>query len=434
MKSMSSSLILMFAIALFAMFFGAGNFVLPPIIGMNAGESWFNAVLGFAASGIIAPFLGILAVVLAGKTFQDVGNRVSPVLTTILTTIVIFCIGPFIAIPRTGASFFEVGVLPIYNEADAVWTSILFYLLVFGLSLSPSKIVTIIGKYLTPVLILFIIILIGAGLFTNSNVSPRIDHIKLPVFEYAFYEGYQTMDALASIFFATLLISAARNKGYVSLAEKKHVVLKAAGLAMAILFVVYAGLIYLGASFGVISDEMTSSQLLLQISTEILGNNGVYVIAIIMFLACLTTSVALTASFAMYFMRLTNGRLGYHEGVILCIIISIMLSIASFEEIMNYGAGLLAFVYPLILMMVIFYLLFNKYVESNVPYLMAIFCTCIISVLSILPRYDITIFENIRKYLPLYKQGLEWIIPSLLIFLIANILIKKRSSYKSLKI
>lgn len=283
-------------------------------------------------------------------------------------------------------------------------------------------------------MILFIIILIGAGLFTNSKVSPRIDHIKQPVFEYAFYEGYQTMDALASIFFATLLISAARNKGYVSLAEKKHVVLKAAGLAMAILFVVYAGLIYLGASFGVISDEMTSSQLLLQISTEILGNNGVYVIAIIMFLACLTTSIALTASFAMYFMRLTNGRLGYHEGVILCIIISIMLSIASFEEIMSYGAGLLAFVYPLILMMVIFYLLFNKYVESNVPYLMAIFCTCIISVLSILPRYDITTFENIRKYLPLYKQGLEWIIPSLLIFLIANILIKKRSSYKSLKI
>src|SRR5690606_21411595 len=99
----------------------------------------------------------------------------------------------------------------------------------------------------------------------------------------------------------------------------------------------------------------------------------------------------------MYFMLLTNGRLGYHDGVILCIIISIMLSIASFEEIMNYGAGVLAFVYPLISMMVIFYLLFNNYVESNVPSLMAILCTSIISVLSIMARYDITTCDNIRK-------------------------------------
>ena len=172
MQNKSSIVILTLGFALFAMFFGAGNLILPPYIGLLAKDNWVEAILGFAASGIVAPFLGIIAVLKSGDSFTDLGKRVNLKLALALATIIMLCIGPIVAIPRTGATTFEVGILPLMPEASAIWSSIIFFAIVLVLSISPSKIVDIIGGYLTPLLLILLTILVVIGIL-NPDIIPQ---------------------------------------------------------------------------------------------------------------------------------------------------------------------------------------------------------------------------------------------------------------------
>lgn len=433
MKSNYTSLILVFGIALFAMFFGAGNFLVPPTIGSQVGDSWFEAIIGFGASGILAPFVGILAVVLSGKNFSDLGNRIHPLLTTILATIVILCIGPLVAIPRTGATIYEVAVKPVYENSSAIWTSILYFLAVFILSLSPRKIVDVIGKYLTPILLLCLLVLIFAGISYSITSQTEIKYLKSgEAMSLAFQEGYQTMDVLASIFFAGILINAARNKGYVSEVDKNKIVIGAGYVAMILMLLVYGGLIYVGSHFSLESENFTKTELLLNIASQLFGSNGIYLVSLAMIIACLTTSVALTASFGYFFARITNNKLGYHEGVITCTIISIVLSISSVDQMLEYAYGTLTFIYPIVLVMILFVLLFGKYVISRTPYLVAVVTATVFSLIGLLglSKYGYSDMAAIKQSLPLSAHNLEWLLPSLLAFLISTFVMKKYNPLK----
>ena len=104
--------------ALFAMFFGAGNLLLPPLIGVEVGSNYFVAMLAFGLTGILLPFTGILSVVFSGNSFNDLGHRVNKHLAAILGTIIMACIGPLIAIPRTAATTYEVGLKPFFPDLN----------------------------------------------------------------------------------------------------------------------------------------------------------------------------------------------------------------------------------------------------------------------------------------------------------------------------
>lgn len=424
MNTNTTYLMIIFGIALFAMFFGAGNFVLPPSIGASVGSSWLEAWIGFGSSAILAPFLGIIAVVLSGKNFSDLGERINPTLTTILATIIILCIGPLLAIPRTGATLFEIGVKPVYEEASAIWTSVLYFIAVFILSLSPSKIVDVIGKYLTPLLVLILFAFIIAGVFYSGDLSD-VSVSSATAMTNSFTEGYLTMDVLASVFFAGLLIQAARNKGFVSNQDKQKIVIGAAAIAAGLMLLIYGGLIYLGAHSGTEVVNMNKSELLLNISTNLFGDFGPLLMSLSMLLACLTTSVALTASFAYFFARLTNNKLGYHEGVITCTIVSVVLSISSIDEMFGYAAGVLTFIYPVVLVMVLFVLIFGKYVSSRTPYIVAVITVSVFSLISLLSdeKYNLDAFKDLRDNLPLHTLNVEWFLPSLLAFIIAAFMV-----------
>ena len=428
MKPNYTILSLIFGIALFAMFFGAGNFVLPPFIGYNVGEYWLEAIIGFAISGILFPFLGILAVVKYGKNFSDLGERVNPLLTTVLSIIIILCIGPFVAIPRTGAIVYESAIKPIYEPSTPIWTSIIYFTFVFIFSLSPRKLVDILGKFITPILLILLIILIVLGFVNSDEVSATTLNSSLDAINYSFNEGYQTMDVLASVFFAGILINAARNKGYVSVKEKNKIVVGAASVSLVLLLVVYGSLIYLGAHLNGLSSDVTSNDVLMHIANNALGENGIYLFSLAMLLACLTTSVALTAAFAYFFARLTNDRMGYYEGVIICTIISIVLSISSFDEIISYTSNLLMFIYPIIIVMILFVLLFGDFIDSRKPYLYTVLVTAIVSFIVVLSNsnYQGSQLKELVSYMPLKNQNLEWLLPAIIVFVLTSFFYRKR--------
>lgn len=429
MQNKNTIVILTLGFALFAMFFGAGNLILPPYIGLLAKENWVEAILGFAATGIIAPFLGIIAVVKSGESFIDLGKRVNLNLALVLATIIMLCIGPIVAIPRTGATTFEVGVLPLMENASPIWSSIIFFAIVLVLSIRPSKIVDIIGGYLTPLLLILLALLVVVGILNPSIVPQQTTLPSIDSFAMAFQEGYQTMDVLASVIFAGIIISAAKQKGFTILKDRTSIVLKSGILAMGCLLFIYGGLIYLGATTDYQFTETSSrTQLLLHISTSVLGQYGTLAISLSMALACLTTAIALTCAVGTFFAELTNNKLGYAEGVILCTLISALFSINTVDDIINYAGSILGFVYPITFALVIYVVVFGNIVKNKTPYVVALLVTAFISTFRVFQHFNIgaETIAYYKSFIPLSNHNLEWVVPSLIAFLLTAFLTKSK--------
>lgn len=415
--------------ALFAMFFGAGNLILPPILGLSSSSSWFYAIVGFAITGVIATFIGILAVVVSGDNFSDVGNRINPIFSTIITFICIISIGPLIAIPRTAATTFEIGVRELSPGTSPILSSIIFFIITLLLSISSSRVVNIIGKYLTPTLLIILLGLIFKGIFSPLNTSLEVNYSNLEAFTNGFKEGYQTMDLLASFIMAGIIITAIKGKGYTKESDKKLVTIYSGLIAMSALILIYGGLVYLGATSGYeLTGTDDRTQLLLHISKGLLGSWGTILLAICVALACLTTAIALTSASADYFSKLTKGKISYKAFVLIVCIIGGYLAVQGVDTILQVAFPFLAVIYPITVCMAIYVVLFGKKIKTKAPYIVTILITSIIAIMGLFVNLDIQAdtFENILNNLPLQAYEIPWLIPSLIGFIITWLITKSR--------
>ncbi len=428
MKGKKLSNILTLGFALFAMFFGAGNLLLPPLIGVEVGSNYLIAILAFGLTGIILPFTGILSVVFSGDSFNDLGNRVNKNIAKILGTIIMICIGPLIAIPRTAATTFEVAIKPFFPETNPIWGAILFFTITLILAIRPSKVVDIIGNYLTPILLVLLTLLIIIGIIHPTSVLYPSKLTMVDSFSKGFIEGYQTLDVLASVIFAGIIVSAAHNKGYTEPKNKSQIVIIAGILSTSCLLIVYGGLIYLGATSGNSNPDISRAELLVDISINILGHYGLIAIALCMTFACLTTAIALITAVGTFFSELTKSKLSYTFLVVLCVLISFILSIKGVDEIINFAYPPLAFVYPITITLVIYIVLFGKFIKSKTPYIYALFASTIVAILSLLKllgNFDASTIHNLNK-IPFFEYDLGWIVPSIIGFLIGILIDKFR--------
>lgn len=421
--------------ALFAMFFGAGNLILPPFIGLMSGNQWGVSLLGFFITAIIAPFLGVIVVTKSGITFTDLGRKVHPLLIDILALLIILCIGPLVAIPRTGATTFEVGFKPFFPELSNVVFAVVFFLIVLVLSISKAKIVDIIGKFLTPILLISLFALIFLGIINPiKSVEMTSEIPDGQAFTFGFVEGYQTLDVLASVIFAGIIIAAVMNNGYTSAKERVSITIWAGLISTLALLIIYGGLIYLGATSDYLESgsksisDISRTDLLLHISTSVLGKAGMLVMAIAIAFACLTTAIALTSATGSIFEKMSKGKIPYRLGVSLCTIVSVFLSINGVDKIITYAVNILLFIYPIVFTLILCILLFGRFVEAKTPFIAAIFVTSLLSVVSVVKNLGlewIFLFE-LKEMLPLNRYHLEWLLPSLVTFIIASFLSKKK--------
>ena len=204
---------------LFALFFGAGNLIFPAQLGQYAGTNLLPAILGFLITGVGLPFLGILAMGVSGsRNLQELASRIHPIYAVIFTSLLYLTIGPFFAAPRTGAVAFDIGIAPFVSEGFTQVALIIFTLLFFGvtlwLSLNPAKIVDRIGKILSPGIIILLLVLLVMVIVQPMGAigSPQEAYVS-GAFMKGFTEGYNTMDALASLVFGIIVINVIRSMG-----------------------------------------------------------------------------------------------------------------------------------------------------------------------------------------------------------------------------
>ncbi|WP_131026592.1 branched-chain amino acid transport system II carrier protein [Clostridioides difficile] len=414
--------VIVIGFALFAMFFGAGNLIFPPYLGVLSGSSWLVAFIGFLfADGGLA----LLAVIAATKFNGDTSkmfSRAGKGLSIALGCAMVICIGPLLAIPNTT---YEMGILPtIGSGISPVIFSIVFFALVLVLTIRPSKVVDIVGSILTPALLIALAVLIVKGI-----VSPlgeiRDSSLIQNVFAEGITQGYQTMDALAASVFASIIIMSVIAKGYTGEKEKMKATISAGVIAVIGMALVYGGLCYLGATVSQqYGQDVQQTALIVAITAALLGTTGKILLAIIVALACLTTAIGLSSAAGQYFSTLTDGKLKYEHIVIVVCVFSAIISNFGVSTIIQFSSPILSMVYPATITLVILALFSNKIKNDNV-FKCAAYMALLVSVLTVATSFGIKI--PLVNSLPFASLGFNWIVPVVIAGIIGNFIPSKSS-------
>jgi len=405
--------VLVVGVALFAMFFGAGNLIFPPFMGLIAGSHWAAALAGFLITGIGMPLLGIMASARAGGSVEHLAGRVSPLFGRILSIVVILAIGPLLAIPRTGATTFELGVLPIAPGFSAALFSVIYFGITLYFALNQSSVIDKIGKILTPALVVTLALIILRGVFTP--LGPLVDQGLQNPFARGFREGYQTMDAMASIVFAEIIIAALVYKGYKSVTDQVKLASHAGLIAAVGLGLVYGGLMYLGATAATRFPATTErTTLLVGITQSLLGGTGKFALGLAVALACLTTSIGLTATVGDYFSQLSKGRLGYRTICVATVIFSGVFATVGVTTIVNLAVPLLVTVYPVAIVLILLTMA-EPLVTNRLVYVGAVVGALATSIPEALTAASVPIaaVNAVVARIPLAGYGFPWMLPAL---------------------
>lgn len=414
--------ILIIGFALFSMFFGAGNLIFPPFIGMTSGSSWLTSFLGFVIADVGIILLSINAVAKAGS-FQNVVFKAGKRFGVSLEIIMMLCLGPILVIPRTAATTFEMSIMPITSSLNSVVFSIIFFGLTFILTIKPTKVMDIIGKFLTPVLLIALALLIGKGVLQPLGKLNNVNSDGL--FINGLTQGYQTMDALGIGGVTALIMSSFISKGYKDKKENISMTLKSAIIAGIGLILVYGGLAYLGATVSTVYDKSISqTALLVNITNSLLGRNGIIILGVIVAFACLTTAIGLTSVTAKYFEDVSNKKIKYSHLVTIICLFSAVASNLGVDKIISIAAPILTVIYPVSILLV-FMSTFNKFFISPSVFKGAAFATLLISFLNVADSLGFTI--NFIHKLPLSSLGFNWVIPAIIGGLLGKLIIKDKN-------
>ena len=412
--------------ALFSMFFGAGNVIFPPYLGFGAGTQWVNGFLFYFIADIGLALFALFTLLKVGGS-ENITGRIGSVASNILMSAIILCIGPMVAIPRTAATTFEMSVAPLISGVSPVIFSVAFFIVVLLLSIRQSAVIDVVGKVLTPALLIGLLVLIIKGIISplGSIVNPHVDSSFVIV--NGIKSGYQTMDVLAALAFGIIILKSAQEKGYSDARESSKMIRAAAVIAGVLLLIVYFGLTYLGAtSASLFSLGISRAELVIGIVERLLGKVGLVIFAVVVALACMTTAVALVSSAASFFEKLTKGRLSYATLVIIICVSSAVISNLGLDRIVAVASPILDIVYPPPLVLIALSWFGDRL--SRGVYRWAVIGALIASVLSTLSLYGVSV--PIVNTLPLASLGLGWIVPAAGFGIVAYVISRLRKMRK----
>lgn len=338
--------------ALFSMFFGAGNLIFPPSLGRNMGDQLLPAFFGFSISAVGLVLLSAIATIRAGGTIESVARHLGGPLSMAFGGLILICIGPGLAIPRTAATSHEMLAGAFLPGLSPLITSVFFFAVTLFFVIKPSRVVSGLGLVLTPVLVAILVLLIGKSFL--FPLGPMTNTGATEVFSQSFLEGYQTMDALAALAFSIVIIKDFQRRGMKDPKQVVRCTAFASIFAALGLVLVYGGLMYIGAttsSLGV--EDLGRVDLLLFSVDKLSGNTGKMLMTIAMYLACLTTAIGLTSTFSDFMERLTKGKIKARIWSILCVTASAILAVQGVDQIVAISAPILVAVYPISIALIV---------------------------------------------------------------------------------
>lgn len=403
---------------LFALFFGAGNLIYPPTLGLDAGFSYWAAISGFILTGVGLPVLAVIAISFVKDDARELADRVHPLFGLTFTSAAFLTIGPFFGIPRAATVAYEMGIQPFTSGPSSIFLFIftaIFFILVYIISLNPSKMVDQIGLVLTPILILAIIALcVGSFFLLNNPLStPNGKFMNSPFFA-GFAEGYLTMDAIGALAFGMIVIHALKERGVTQPKELAQSVLKAGIIAGTALIVIYILIGWVGTQMTPFKPFANGGEILSVAASVMYGNFGTLLLGIIVILACFTTAVGLVVAAGQFFANATN--LSYRLIVFIITAGSFIIANQGLSLIISYSVPVLAFIYPIMIVLILLSFIHPFFPISTFVYRGAILFTAIISLYDGFIEFGFS-FPKAAKFmhmLPFSEIGLSWVVPALI--------------------
>jgi len=408
-------------LALFAIFFGAGNLIFPPSIGNSAGVSWISALMGFSLTGVILPVLAVYAIYNTGGTVEALTRPIGNWFYKAFNTVMMVCIGMVVTIPRMSATTHELGVSQIIPTIPLLVSVLAFFAICFYFAMDQSNVIDKIGKWLTPVLVIILIILIGKGVLDPIGAAVHTEAKN--VFANAIIAAYQTGDVGTGLLCAPIFLAAIVSYGYKGKQSKK-VALGGMAIAAIGLIAVYGGLLYLGAtSSGIITNPGSDTELLASIAYRVIGNLGKALLAICVVFACLTSAIGVMVISSQFLNELTKEKLGYKTWVLIMCIVGATIGSLGVGAIVEITLPIFLVIYPVIIVLVLLGA-FDRLVPNAGAYKGTVLFAFLVSVVETISSYGITIpgVTKLILHLPLQSSGFAWAVPSIIGFILGAFL------------
>lgn len=398
---------------LFAFFLGAGNIIFPPLAGQLAGENLMPAMTGFLITAVGLPLITIVAIAVAGGSWEHLTKDLPKRAAMIMAVLIFIIIGPAFAAPRTGLVAYEMAVKPFF--VDAVQShltifSILFFAVAMFFAWSQGKLIDVIGKVLTPVLFLGLIIL-AVAVFVDPQgemIAAHGEYLTHPL-QKGFLEGYNTMDTFGSLMFGVLIVDALRQKGITEQKATAKYLISAACIAAAGLTFVYVSLFYLGATSAAVASGADNGGVVLSLYVQSLfGPYGQIVLSVIVLLACLTTAIGLVSACSDYFSSLTP--LSYKTWVIINGVACAVVANVGLSQLIALSVPVLFALYPVAIALVALTFLRKKLPNPKTAYRVVILVSLMFALIDAakVAGIDVSAFNM----LPLFDIGMGWLLPT----------------------
>ncbi|MCI6271641.1 MAG: branched-chain amino acid transport system II carrier protein [Erysipelotrichaceae bacterium] len=435
---------------IFGLLFGAGNLIFPVYLGYLSGDKLFMSSIGFLISAVGIPLLGLIGAAISKKdSLFELAKPISRKYSLFFTVILYLTIGPFFAIPRTSTVAYAVGITPFLSEEmikiGLLIFTIVFFLLVLIFSLKPNNLLDYVGKYLTPIFLILLSILLINSIFNPINAfqSASSEYSKNALI-LGLYEGYNTMDGIAVLAYSIVIISAIRGLKVTDSNRIAKEIFKSGVIMSLFLGIIYIALIYLGATSSTLFENAENGSVILStVSKHYLGIFGSVLMALIIIFACLKTAIGLVVSSSEMFYEMFNKKISYKTYVFIFTGISFLIANIGLSNIIQFSIPVLLFIYPLAIVLIILCLMFPIIKNNKYIYFYSTLFTLFVSVLTLIKSINelfmkyynetnIEIFNKLssltsyfsifHKYIPWFNIGFGWVLPSLIGFLIGVIL------------
>ena len=433
MKVLKGQDILALGFMTFALFVGAGNIIFPPIVGLQAGPNVWMAALGFLVTAVGLPVVTVIALAKVGGAMDALSSPIGKVAGTVLAAVCYLSVGPLFATPRTATVSFEVGLAPLTGESPLALFlySLVYFVLVFWISLYPGRLLDTVGRFLAPLKIIALAILgVAAFALPAGDVGVAEPAYVAAPFSQGFINGYLTMDTLGALVFGIVIVNAIRSRGVESPRLITRYAIIAGLIAGVGLALVYISLFRLGSDSHAIAAGASNGAAVLHAYVQhTFGTLGSSFLAVLISLACLVTAVGLTCACAEYFSRVLP--LSYKTLVILLAAFSLLVSNLGLTKLIQFSIPVLTAIYPPCIALVALSFCKDFWQEQGrivAPVMLVAFLIGVVDAVKGSAWGEH--LPDALAHLPLSEQGLAWLIPSLITLLgafVVDRLLGKRS-------
>ena len=402
----------------FALFVGAGNIIFPPMVGLQAGEHVWTAAIGFLITAVGLPVLTVVALAKVGGGVESLSTPIGKVAGILLAVVCYLAVGPLFATPRTATVSFEVGIAPLTGDGPLplLIYSVIYFALVILVSLYPGKLLDTVGNFLAPLKIIALIVLaVAAIIWPAGPISDALEAYRTAPFSNGFVNGYLTMDTLGAMVFGIVIVNAARSRGVSEARLLTRYTVWAGLMAGVGLTLLYLALFRLGSDSATLVDQSANGYV-----QHTFGGAGSFLLAALIFIACLVTAVGLTCACAEFFAQYLP--FSYRTLVFVLGLFSMAVSNLGLSHLIQVSIPVLTAIYPPCIALVVLSFTRSWWHNSSRVIAPAMFISLMFGIIDgIKSSAFAAILPDWTARLPLAEQGLAWLMPTAVMTILAVI-------------